>query len=130
MRVYAVCDGSFFPSLLNEMSAVVGCFNEKAKKLLELHLASSGFRKYTMWFTSKQGDKSHGRLIQRGKDLVTYAIINAVAMRKILKKYDKACMIFSTRPSCLLIISTPTRENDSTLILLNIYSSTVMIQKG
>ena len=94
-HMHAVCDGSFFPSLLNEMSAVVGCFNEKAKKLLELHLAS-GFKKYTMWFTNK-GGKSHGRLTQQGKDLVTYAIINAVAMRKILKKYDKACP--STRPS-------------------------------
>jgi len=83
----SVCDGSFFPSLLNEMSVVVGCFNEKAKKLLELHLAT-GFKKYTMWFTNK-GDNSHGRLMQQGKDLVTYAIINAVAMRKILKKYDK-----------------------------------------
>ncbi|CAN6206448.1 unnamed protein product [Urochloa humidicola] len=82
----SVCNGSFFPSLLNEMSAVVGCFNEKAKKLLELHLAS-GFKKYTIWFT--KGDKSHGKLIQQGKDLATYAIINAVAMRKILKKYDK-----------------------------------------
>nr|CAB3458941.1 unnamed protein product [Digitaria exilis] len=84
----SVCDGSFFPCLLDEMSAVVGCFNEKAKKLLELHLAS-GFKKYTMWFTNK-GGKSHGTLIQQGKDLVTYAIINAIAMRKILKKYDKA----------------------------------------
>ncbi|XP_010234106.1 probable E3 ubiquitin-protein ligase BAH1-like 2 isoform X1 [Brachypodium distachyon] len=83
----SVCDGSFFPSLLNEMSAVIGCFNKKAKKLLELHLAS-GFKKYAMWFTNK-GHKSHGQLIQQGKDLVTYAIINAVAMRKILKKYDK-----------------------------------------
>jgi E3 ubiquitin-protein ligase BAH len=69
------------------MSAVVGCFNEKAKKLLELHLAS-GFKKYAMWFTNRC-HKNHGQLIQQGKDLVTYAIINAVAMRKILKKYDK-----------------------------------------
>ncbi|KAM0922215.1 hypothetical protein ACQ4PT_006314 [Festuca glaucescens] len=84
----SVCDGSFFPSLLGEMSAVVGCFNEKAKKLLELHLAS-GFKKYAMWFTNRC-HKGHGQLIQQGKDLVTYAIINAVAMRKILKKYDKA----------------------------------------
>ncbi|XP_047070282.1 probable E3 ubiquitin-protein ligase BAH1-like 1 isoform X2 [Lolium rigidum] len=83
----SVCDGSFFPSLLDEMSAVVGCFNEKAKKLLELHLAS-GFKKYAMWFTNRC-HKGHGQLIQQGKDLVTYAIINAVAMRKILKKYDK-----------------------------------------
>ncbi|KAI8522677.1 hypothetical protein RHMOL_Rhmol13G0015000 [Rhododendron molle] len=82
-----VCDGTFFPSLLNEMSAVVGSFNERAQKLLELHLAS-GFRKCFIWFT----DKLHGNhvaLIQECKDLVMYAIFNAVAMRKILKKYDK-----------------------------------------
>lgn len=69
------------------MSAVVGSFNERAQKLLELHLAS-GFRKCFMWFT----DKLHGNhvaLIQECKDLVMYAIFNAVAMRKILKKYDK-----------------------------------------
>ncbi|XP_010921686.1 probable E3 ubiquitin-protein ligase BAH1-like 1 [Elaeis guineensis] len=82
-----VCDGTFFPSLLKEMSAVVGCFNERAQKLLEFHLAS-GFRKYFMWFGSKS-HRNHGALIQEGKDLVTYAIINSIAMRKILKKYDK-----------------------------------------
>ncbi|KAK7396888.1 hypothetical protein VNO78_18050 [Psophocarpus tetragonolobus] len=82
-----VCDGTFFPSLLNEMSDVVGCFNQRAQKLLELHLAS-GFRKYFFWIKGKlQGN--HTALIQEGKDLVTYALINAIAIRKILKKYDK-----------------------------------------
>ncbi|KAJ4727673.1 E3 ubiquitin-protein ligase BAH1-like [Melia azedarach] len=82
-----VCDGTFFPSLLNEMSAIVGCFNERAQKLLELHLAS-GFSKCLIWFKDKlQG--THTALIQEGKDLVTYALINAIAIRKILKKYDK-----------------------------------------
>ncbi|XP_075509473.1 E3 ubiquitin-protein ligase NLA [Primulina tabacum] len=82
-----VCDGTFFPSLLQEMSAVVGFFNEKAQKLLELHLAS-GFSKCFIWFKDKlQGN--HVTLIQEGRELVTYAIINAIAMRKILKKYDK-----------------------------------------
>ena len=72
------------------MSAVVGCFNERAQKLLELHLAS-GFRRYVIWFKGKlQG--SHVALIQEGKDLVTYALINAIAIRKILKKYDKVCL--------------------------------------
>ncbi|XP_065861332.1 probable E3 ubiquitin-protein ligase BAH1-like 1 isoform X1 [Euphorbia lathyris] len=80
-----VCDGTFFPSLLNEMSAVVGCFNKRAQKLLQLHLAS-GFRKYFIWF---KGRGNHGSLMQEGKDLVTYALINAIAVRKILKKYDK-----------------------------------------
>ncbi|XP_027350770.1 probable E3 ubiquitin-protein ligase BAH1-like 1 isoform X2 [Abrus precatorius] len=82
-----VCDGTFFPSLLNEMSAIVGCFNQRAQKLMELHLAS-GFRKYFLWIKGKvQGN--HTALIQEGKDLVTYALINAIAIRKILKKYDK-----------------------------------------
>ncbi|ESR57550.1 hypothetical protein CICLE_v10021143mg [Citrus x clementina] len=82
-----VCDGTFFPSLLNEMSAIVGCFNERAQKLLELHLAS-GFSKCLIWFKGKLHG-THGALIQEGKDLVTYALINAIAIRKILKKYDK-----------------------------------------
>ena len=72
------------------MSAVVGCFNKRARKLLKLHLAS-GFRKYLNWCK----DKLHGNhvaFIQEGKDLVSYAIINAIAMRKILKKYDKVCL--------------------------------------
>ncbi|KAJ6873463.1 hypothetical protein NC651_032364 [Populus alba x Populus x berolinensis] len=82
-----VCDGTFFPFLVKEMSAVVGCFNKRAQKLLELHLAS-GFRKYFMWFQGRL-QKDHAALIQEGKDLVTYALINATAVRKILKKYDK-----------------------------------------
>lgn len=80
----SVCDGTFFPSLLNGMSAVVGCFNERAQKLLEIHLAS-GLSKCLIWFKGK----NHGALIQEGKDLVNYALINAIAIRKILKKYDK-----------------------------------------
>lgn len=84
-----VCDGTFFPSLFEEMSEVVGCFNQRAQKLLELHLAS-GFRKFVIWLGSKVNRK-HEELIQEGKDLVTYAIINSIAMRKILKKYDKVC---------------------------------------
>ncbi|GAV66937.1 SPX domain-containing protein/zf-C3HC4_2 domain-containing protein [Cephalotus follicularis] len=82
-----VCDGTFFPALLKEMSAVVGCFNNRAQKLLEPHLAS-GFRKYFIWFKGKlKGDRV--ALIQEGNDLVHYALINAIAIRKILKKYDK-----------------------------------------
>ncbi|XP_038974060.1 probable E3 ubiquitin-protein ligase BAH1-like 1 isoform X2 [Phoenix dactylifera] len=82
-----VCDGTFFPSLLEEMSEVVGCFNQRAQQLLELHLAS-GFRKFVIWLGSKVSS-NHEALIQEGKDLVSYAIINSIAMRKILKKYDK-----------------------------------------
>ncbi|KAL4599659.1 hypothetical protein ACB092_11G142300 [Castanea dentata] len=82
-----VCDGTIFPTLLKDMSSVVGSFNEQAQKLLELHLAS-GFQKYFLWLRgNRQSD--HTALIQKGKDLVSYALINAIAIRKILKKYDK-----------------------------------------
>ena len=44
--------------------------------------------RYFMCCTKRSG-RSHEALIRQGRDLVTYAIINAVAMRKISKKYDK-----------------------------------------
>lgn len=85
---FVVCDGTFFPELLKEMEDVVGWFNENAQKLLELHLAS-GFTKCLTWLRGNSRKKDHLGLIQEGKDLVNYALINAVAIRKILKKYDK-----------------------------------------
>lgn len=87
IQLCLVCDGTFFPSLFKEMSEVVGCFNKRAQKLLDVHLAT-GFRKYYVWCKDKLQGK-HGALVKEGKDLVSYAIINAIAMRKILKKYDK-----------------------------------------
>ncbi|KAG2241002.1 hypothetical protein Bca52824_096895 [Brassica carinata] len=77
-----------FPELQKEMEDVVGWFNENARKLLELHLASS-FKKCLTWFRGNHSKTSHLGLIQEGRDLVNYALINAVAIRKILKKYDK-----------------------------------------
>lgn len=77
----------FLPFLLKEMSAIVGDFNQRAQKLLELHLAS-GFRKYLLWFRGKL-ESDHTVLVQEGKELVNYALMNAIAVRKILKKYDK-----------------------------------------
>jgi E3 ubiquitin-protein ligase BAH len=44
------------------MSEIVGCFNERAQKLLERHLAS-GFKKYILWFKGKV-HKFHAALIQ------------------------------------------------------------------
>ncbi|KAK7277732.1 hypothetical protein RJT34_22747 [Clitoria ternatea] len=82
-----VCDGTFFPSLLDEMSEILGCFNQHAQELLDIHL-SSGFRKYFFMLKgSLSGD--HNALIHEGRDLVIYALMNAIAIRKILKKYDK-----------------------------------------
>ncbi|KAL0459651.1 UNVERIFIED_CONTAM: E3 ubiquitin-protein ligase BAH1 [Sesamum latifolium] len=65
-----VCDGTFFPSL---SQGDVG---------------------------SDRLRGNHGALIQEGKDLVTYAIINAIAMRKILKKYDKETLFDPVSLTC------------------------------
>jgi E3 ubiquitin-protein ligase BAH len=43
------------------MSEIVGCFNEHAQELLELHLAS-GFKKYILWFKGKV-HKNHAALL-------------------------------------------------------------------
>ncbi|CAI9283009.1 unnamed protein product [Lactuca saligna] len=72
---------------MKEMSVVVGCFNECAQKVLDVHLATC-FHKYFMWCKGKLHGNHHS-LIQEGKDLVAYEVINAIAMHKILKKYDK-----------------------------------------
>jgi E3 ubiquitin-protein ligase BAH len=94
LDICAVCEDTFFPSLLKEMSSVVGYFNERVQKLRELHLASS-FLKYFLWFRLFRGSllSDHAALIEEGQDHVTYALINAAAIQKILKKYDK--VIFS-----------------------------------
>ncbi|KAG2241852.1 hypothetical protein Bca52824_096304, partial [Brassica carinata] len=66
-RECKVCDGTFFPALLKELEDVCLLLGSKA-------------------ILAKRG---HLGLIQEDKDLVNYALINAVAIRKILKRYNK-----------------------------------------
>ena len=77
------------------MSAVVRYFNKRAKKLINLHQAA-GLKKYFLWIKGKmQGQGTHvSSLIEQGKELVVYALINAIMIRKILKKYDKVSINF------------------------------------
>lgn len=103
----AVCDGTFFPLLLKEMSAVVTFFNKQAQTLLDRHLAS-GCSKCFIWLE----DRFLGNqitLIQECENLVTYASINAIAMRRILKKYDKVVRrvmnIYFIYLDCLVLLS-------------------------
>ncbi|KAH7655030.1 putative E3 ubiquitin ligase protein [Dioscorea alata] len=83
-----VCDATFFPSLLKEISAVVCCFNEKAKTLLELHTSSCSI-KCILWFGGSKLLNNRESMMEEAKDLITYAVISSAAIRKILKKYDK-----------------------------------------
>ncbi|EXC19906.1 putative E3 ubiquitin-protein ligase BAH1-like 1 [Morus notabilis] len=83
------CDETFFPSLHKDMFEIVNYFNKGAQKLLEFHLAS-GLQKYVLFLKNKlQFGSRQVNLIKDGNHLAAYATVNAVAMQKILKKYDK-----------------------------------------
>ncbi|KAH9296063.1 hypothetical protein KI387_039651, partial [Taxus chinensis] len=82
-----VCDKIFFYELTKEISAIVGCFSSRARRLLHLHLAS-GFQRY-LWRIKHCFADDHLAMIQEGQNLVSYVAMNAIAVRKILKKYDK-----------------------------------------
>jgi E3 ubiquitin-protein ligase BAH len=77
----------FFGELTDELAQVVGCFNSRAQQLLQLHLAS-GLWKYVIRVKSSLA-RDPVSMIQVGQTLVNYASVNAIAVRKILKKYDK-----------------------------------------
>eukprot|EP00252_Welwitschia_mirabilis_P021383 TRINITY_DN5478_c0_g2_i1.p1 TRINITY_DN5478_c0_g2~~TRINITY_DN5478_c0_g2_i1.p1 ORF type:complete len:366 (+),score=12.35 TRINITY_DN5478_c0_g2_i1:70-1167(+) len=82
-----VCDKIFFLELTKEISSIVGCFSSRARRLLHLHLAS-GFQRY-LWRVKHFFANDHEAMIREGRHLVSYVAMNAIAVRKILKKYDK-----------------------------------------
>jgi E3 ubiquitin-protein ligase BAH len=83
---------------MEELSEVVGTFNTRAEQLVKLHMAT-GLRKYFL------GRKRNHReaMIQEGQVLINYASKNAIAVRKILKKYDKVVFIPSRRTFSLRV---------------------------
>eukprot|EP00246_Nothoceros_aenigmaticus_P018251 TRINITY_DN9479_c0_g2_i2.p1 TRINITY_DN9479_c0_g2~~TRINITY_DN9479_c0_g2_i2.p1 ORF type:complete len:353 (-),score=38.02 TRINITY_DN9479_c0_g2_i2:25-1083(-) len=92
-----VCDGKFFPELVHEVSAIVGCFIVRAKMLLQRHLAK-GIRKYILKLRNRPAAENMA-MIEEGRTLVSYASINAMAIRKILKKYDKVHCVVAEQTS-------------------------------
>lgn len=82
-----VCDEKFFSELMKEASDIVGYFSSRVKHLLHLHVAR-GLQRYVLRL--RQCFKNDRQaLAQEGRILIEYIAMNAIAMRKILKKYDK-----------------------------------------
>ncbi|OVA00855.1 zinc finger protein [Macleaya cordata] len=82
-----LCDQKFFSELMKEASEIAGCFSSRVRRLLHLHV-STGVQRYVLrlrhCFTNDQQI-----MIQQGRMLIEYVTMNAIAIRKILKKYDK-----------------------------------------
>lgn len=85
-----VCDQKFFSELMKEASDIAGFFSSRVKHLLHLHIAK-GLQRYVLRLRQCfKNDKQ--AFAQEGKILIEYLAMNAIAMRKILKKYDKVCI--------------------------------------
>ncbi|GFP89903.1 probable E3 ubiquitin-protein ligase bah1-like [Phtheirospermum japonicum] len=82
-----LCDQMFFTELMKEASGVVGFFRQRVGRLLQFHIHNGMQRYFTylcMCFASPRQATA-----QECRMLIEYVMMNAVAMRKILKKYDK-----------------------------------------
>ncbi|XVF07473.1 hypothetical protein REPUB_Repub06bG0142100 [Reevesia pubescens] len=77
----------FFTELMREATDIAGCFTSRVRHLLHLHVAS-GMQRYILRL--RQCFKNDQQaLVQEGRMLMEYITMNAIAIRKILKKYDK-----------------------------------------
>ncbi|OIT08073.1 PREDICTED: probable E3 ubiquitin-protein ligase BAH1-like [Nicotiana attenuata] len=82
-----LCDQKFFSELKKEASDIAGCFSSRVRRLLQLHTAP-GMQKYLVIL--RQCFKNDQQaMMQECQILIEYAMMNAIAMQKILKKYDK-----------------------------------------
>lgn len=82
-----VCDQMFFTELMREATDIAGCFSSRVRHLLHLHVPR-GMQRYVLRL--RQCFKNDQQaLVEEGLMLIEYITMNAIAIRKILKKYDK-----------------------------------------
>nr|CAD1828084.1 unnamed protein product [Ananas comosus var. bracteatus] len=82
-----LCDQMFFAELTREATEIAGCFSSRVRRLLHLHV-SSGVQR-CMWRLRHCFADDQQVMIQEGRMLLDYVTMNAIAISKILKKYDK-----------------------------------------
>lgn len=85
-----VCDQKFFSELAKETSEINGCFSSRVRHLLDLHVAS-GMQGYLLRLRRCFKNDQQAMVLE-GRILIEYVTMNAIAIRKILKKYDKVCI--------------------------------------
>lgn len=72
---------------MKEASDIAGCFSSRVRQLLQFHIHSGTHRYFT--FLRYCFANPQQKTAQECQMLTEYVMMNAVAMRKILKKYDK-----------------------------------------
>ncbi|KAF3442793.1 hypothetical protein FNV43_RR16710 [Rhamnella rubrinervis] len=82
-----LCDQTFFSELMKEASDIAGCFSSRVRRLLHLHFAS-GVQRYLLRLR-KCFKNDQQAMLEEVRMLIEYVTMNATAIRKILKKYDK-----------------------------------------
>lgn len=98
-----MCDQMFFSELMKEASDIAGCFSSRARHLLHLHVAR-GMQRYVLQI--RQCFKNDQQaMMEEGRMLIEYVTMNATAIQKILKKYDKVCWLYSVFVICCMLSS-------------------------
>mgnify|MGYP007105604304 FL=1 len=81
---------------MEEITDVLGNFNSRVQRLLDVHLAS-GLQKFALRLKYRSSFGRPPEMFDEGKNLASYVSMNAMALKKILKKYDKVIIIFLPR---------------------------------
>lgn len=74
---------------MKEVSDIALCFSLRVRHLLHLHVAT-GMQRYLLWLRQCFMNDQQA-MVEKGRTLIEYVTMNAIAIRKILKKYDKVC---------------------------------------
>nr|XP_023874146.1 probable E3 ubiquitin-protein ligase BAH1-like [Quercus suber] len=72
---------------MKEASQIAGCFSSRVRHLLHLHVAT-GMQRYVLNLRRCFRNDQQAMVLE-GWMLIEYALMNAIAIKKILKKYDK-----------------------------------------
>ncbi|KAL8226440.1 hypothetical protein R6Q57_016272 [Mikania cordata] len=80
------CDQMCFSEIMNETSDIGCCFSSRIRHLVHLHCTTGNQRCLQHMFQCFKNDEQI--LAQEGRILIGYIIMNYIAIKKILKKYD------------------------------------------
>lgn len=81
------CEEIFLSEVTLQLSAIVGCFTSRARRLLRPRIVS-GFRRY-LWRPGHFFVDYRRQMMEEAQNLIIYIARNAIATRKLLIKYEK-----------------------------------------